>query len=94
MTPPDGNDPRRRWATVLGWVSGGFGGVLLNLGVFALWGEGYPVQPTSFIAFVLGAFGGMAAADRLGDRAFSVLGVATGVVVALGLSAALLLLAR
>ncbi len=94
MAAPPDSDPRRRWATALGWLSGGFGAVLLNLGAFTLWGEGYPIEPTSFVAFLAGAFGGMAAADRLGDRAFRVLGVATGLVAALALSAVLLLLAR
>ncbi|HJL44652.1 MAG TPA: hypothetical protein RMG45_02405, partial [Polyangiaceae bacterium LLY-WYZ-15_(1-7)] len=83
--------PNRRAATVLGWLAGGGGALLLNFGLYHAWGTDYPVQPTSFVLFVVGAFGGMALADRLGERAFRVLGIATGVVFALGLTAFVLL---
>ena len=82
---------KKRIVTGLGWVSGGVTALMLNYVIFYFWGEGYPVQPTSFVAFLLGAFGGMALADRLGEKGFRAMGVATGVVLALALSLALLL---
>ncbi|MBX3246809.1 MAG: hypothetical protein KF901_06490 [Myxococcales bacterium] len=72
-------------ATVLGWLVGGGAAVLLNFVLFQIFGEGYPVAPTSFGLFVAGAFGGMWLADRLGARAVRVLGIATGVLLGLAL---------
>ena len=82
---------KRRIVTGLGWVSGGVAALMLNYVVYYVWGDGYPVQPTSFVAFVLGAFGGMALGDRLGEKGFRAMGVATGVVLAVALSLAVLL---
>ena len=82
---------KRRIVTGLGWLSGGVSALMLNYVVYYLWGESYPVQPTSFVAFLVGAFGGMALGDRLGERGFRAMGVATGVVLALALSLAILL---
>ncbi|MCB9600159.1 MAG: hypothetical protein H6721_01770 [Sandaracinus sp.] len=72
-------------AVVLGWIAGGGFALLLNFVAFHSFGDGYPVAPTSFVLFVLGAFGGMHLADRLGSRALRVLGIATGALVGLAL---------
>jgi hypothetical protein len=82
---------QRRAATVLGWLTGGIAGLLLNYGVFQAYGTGYPVVPTSFGLFVLGCFAGMWTADRLGDRGIKVLAVTTGLALTLAL---VLLVAR
>lgn len=74
---------RRRMTTAFGWVAGVALGVLLNYGIFTLVGESYPQVPTTFVAVVAGAFGGMALADRLGERGFRPLGIAAGVLLAL-----------
>src|SRR5688572_13791193 len=74
---------RRRMTTAFGWVAGVGLGVLVNYGIFTLVGEGYPRTPTTFVAVVAGAFGGMAIADRLGERGFRPLGIAAGVILAL-----------
>jgi len=77
-------------AVVLGWVAGGGAGLLLSFVLFhAL--EEMPVEPVVFGLFLVGAFAGMAAADRLGDRAVKVLGIAAGVVLALGVAAVMVL---
>lgn len=69
--------------TAFGWIAGVALGVLLNYGVFQLVGEGYPQVPTTFVAVVAGAFGGMALADRMGERGFRPLGVAAGVLLSI-----------
>lgn len=74
---------RQRLATAFGWVAGGAVGLLVNYGLLHAFGEGYPVTWTTFALFLLGAFGGMAVADRLGPRGFKPLGIAAGVVLAL-----------
>lgn len=74
---------RRRMTTAFGWVAGVALGVLVNYGIFSVVGEDYPQVPTTFVAVVAGAFGGMAVADRLGERGFRPLGVAAGVLLAL-----------
>jgi VIT1/CCC1 family predicted Fe2+/Mn2+ transporter len=74
---------RARIATVFGWIAGGALGLLVNYCIFLAVGESYPTTYTTFALFILGAFGGMAAADRLGPRAFKVLGIAAGVIFAL-----------
>ncbi|MEM9071602.1 MAG: hypothetical protein AAGE52_24050 [Myxococcota bacterium] len=91
--PEDASEPdsRRRIAVGLGWVSGAVLVLLLNYILFVVVGDSYPVEPTSFVAVVVGAFGGMAVADRLGDRAFRILGITTGFVVALALTVAVVL---
>jgi peptidoglycan/LPS O-acetylase OafA/YrhL len=79
--------PRQRMTTALGWVAGGSAGMLLNYALFLAFsdesGQGYPVVPTTFALFVAGAFGGMAIADRGGERVFRPLGIAAGVLLAL-----------
>ena len=77
---------RRRLTTAFGWIAGGSLGLLVNYAAFLGVGEGYPVVPTTFVTFVLGAFGGMAIADRLGARGFRPLGIAAGVLLALFLA--------
>ena len=99
MTPPSdahaapASDARARLTTAFGWVAGVCLGVLLNGLVFRLVGDGYPQIPTTFVAVVAGAFGGMSIADRAGARAFAPLGIAAGVLLAivLALVAAMLL---
>jgi hypothetical protein len=70
-------------STVFGWIAGGALGLLSNYALFLAAGERYPVVPTTFAAFVGGAFGGMALADRMGERGFRWLGVAAGIFLAL-----------
>ncbi len=65
--------------TVLGWLAGALALLLANFFAFHAYGDGYPVEPTSFAAVVVGAFGGMALADRLGARAPKILGLVVGV---------------
>jgi hypothetical protein len=74
---------RRRLTTVFGWLAGGSLGLLANYAAFLAVGEGYPTVPTTFVLFLLGAFGGMAVADRLGVRGFRPLGIAAGVLLAI-----------
>ncbi len=79
-----GND--KRIARGLGWVAGGGLLLLVNFAVALAVSPqypNYPVQPTSFVLFAAGAFGGMWAADKLGNRALKVMGLTTGVVLAL-----------
>ena len=81
---------RKRLSTVFGWVAGGSLGLLVNYAIFLAVsdesGQGYPTVPTTFVLFLLGAFGGMAVADRAGDRAFRPLGIAAGILLALFLA--------
>lgn len=81
---------RRRLATVFGWIAGGSLGLLLNYVLFLIVsdeaGQGYPTVPTTFVLFVLGAFGGMAIADRGGEKAFRPLGIAAGILLTLFLA--------
>ncbi|AKF05407.1 hypothetical protein [Sandaracinus amylolyticus] len=86
MSANDGDDRRKRLTTVFGWIAGGALGLLLNYVGFLVVGEGYPTVPTTFVAFLLGAFGGMALADKLGVRGFRPLGIAAGVLLALFLA--------
>lgn len=95
MTTKDepARDSRARLTTAFGWVAGVCAGVLLNGLVFRIVGDGYPQIPTTFVAVVAGAFGGMAIADRAGPKGFGPLGVVAGLllVLVLGLVAAMLL---
>lgn len=77
--PEANEDLKRRMTTVFGWVAGGSLGLLVNYALFLFFGEGYPTTPTTFVTFLLGAFGGMHLADRLGLRGFRPLGIAAGV---------------
>lgn len=83
---------RGRLGTIFGWIAGGCFGLLLNYFVFLAIGARYLVWST-FLLFAAGAFAGMYVADRLGDRAFRVMGVAAGILLALAvaLGAAMLL---
>jgi hypothetical protein len=83
---------RQRLGTVFGWIAGGCFGLLLNYFVFLAIGSTWLVAST-FLLFVAGAFAGMYVADRLGDRAFRVMGVAAGILfaIAIALGAAMLL---
>lgn len=74
---------RQRLATVFGWLAGGALGLLINYGLFLAVGEGYPTTWTTFALFLVGAFAGMWAADRLGPKGFTPLGIAAGVLFAL-----------
>lgn len=84
-SPPPGPERERdrairlRLTTVFGWVAGGSLGLVVNYGLFLAVGESYPVAPTTFATFLVGAFAGMSLADRLGERGFRPLGIAAGV---------------
>lgn len=69
---------RSRLGTILGWLAGALALLLANFFAYQAYGDGYPVEPTSFVAVVVGAFGGMAVADRLGARAPKILGLLVG----------------
>ena len=73
----------QRATTVLGWLVGGLSGFLLNYLIYRLVGPSYPTAITTFVLFAGGAFGGMAAADRLGPRAVKWLGISAGTLLAL-----------
>lgn len=95
------SDPRsgpstseRRIATALGWFVGGGLALLLNYFAFVAVGPDYPAAPTSFVAFVLGAFGGMWVADRLGSKALKTLGISAGLLIAATALAAMVLAGR
>jgi hypothetical protein len=81
---------RARMTTALGWIAGGSAGMLLNYLLFLAFadetGAGYPVVPTTFVLFVIGAFGGMTIADRGGERMFKPLGIAAGVLLSVFLA--------
>lgn len=77
---------KQRMGTVFGWIGGGSLGLLVNFAISHAWGSGYPLVPTTFALFVLGCFGGMWASDRLGERAFRVLGIASGLLLALAIT--------
>ena len=88
--PDEAPSSRARLTTALGWVAGGSAGMLLNYLLFLAiadeTGAGYPVVPTTFVLFVVGAFGGMAVADRGGEKMFRPLGIAAGVLLSLFLA--------
>ncbi len=73
---------RERLTTAFGWLAGGALGLLANYGILLAVGERYPTTYTTFGLFLVGAFGGMALADRLGVRGFKPLGIAAGVLLA------------
>ena len=75
-------EARAKAGTALGWLAGGSLGLLLNYGIFFVYGADYPTVPTTFVAFVAGAFGGMHLADRLGAKGFKLLAIAAGVIFA------------
>ena len=81
---------KKRLTTAFGWIAGGSAGLLLNylafLAIADESGAGYPTVPTTFVLFVAGAFGGMAIADRGGEKAFRPLGIAAGILLSLFLA--------
>lgn len=77
---------RRRLTTTFGWVAGSALGLLVNFGLLLAIGDAYPTTWTTFAFFLVGAFSGMAVADRLGARGFKPLGIAAGVLLALFLA--------
>jgi uncharacterized membrane protein YfcA len=83
---------RKRLSTVLGWIAGGSFGLLVNYVLFWLIGPSYPEVPTTFVMVAAGCFGGMWITDRLGPRAFRPLVVVAGMLFALALTLALLVL--
>ena len=76
---------RKRLATVFGWIAGGCTGLVVNYFVFLAIGTRYLVAST-FLHFIAGAFAGMTTADRLGPRAFRILGIAAGISLALAIA--------
>ncbi len=72
---------RRRLTTIFGWLAGGALGLLLDYALYLHYGEALPIGPTTFVTFLVGAFGGMLLADRLGPRGFRPLGLAAGALV-------------
>lgn len=71
----------RRAGTVLGWLAGASLGLVIDYAAAATIGDAYPAGYSTFTLVVLGAFAGMAIADRLGPRAPKVLGPVAGVLV-------------
>ena len=92
MSKTDETSSTNRTGTVLGWLAGALALLLVNFFAYHAYGEGYPVEPTSFVAVVAGAFAGMAIADRLGARATKVLGLAVGFLLAAGTITAFIVL--
>ena len=80
--PDDARESKERLATAFGGFSGGALGWALSYGLFLAVGKGYPVAVVTFALVVLGAFGGMWLARMLGARAFRILGMLSGVIVA------------
>ena len=76
---------RKRWTTAFGWITGMCLGLYLSYGGYALFGlGGSAATGLTFVCLVLGAFGGMAAVDRLGTKAFTVSAIGAGIALALG----------
>ena len=73
----------RRAGTVLGWLFGASLGLVIDYAAAATVGESYPAGYSTFGLLIIGAFIGMTAADKLGERAPKVLGPLAGVMVAL-----------
>jgi hypothetical protein len=70
---------RRRWASRFGWVAGVSLALVVNYGLFARTGPTYPLRVATFVAVVVGGFGGLALGDRLGPRGFRPLALAAGI---------------
>ena len=75
-------DTRARWGVLFGWVAGGAAGVLVNTALELLLGASWPEALGIFGLFVVGAFAGMRLAKTLGPRAFRILGISAGLLVA------------
>jgi hypothetical protein len=87
---------RAKLTTAFGWIAGGAAGLIANYvcllvatGALGIADEAYPVVPTTFALFLVGAFSGMAIADRMGERGFRTLGISAGVLLALLVAVAL-----
>ncbi len=79
-----------RTNTILGWIAGASLAVLVSYGLFQLGvyrgaAERY-IPLTTFVLFVIGAFSGMAIADRVGDKGTRILGIAAGLLFAVAAS--------
>ena len=72
----------KRAGTVLGWLGGAASGLVLDYAIAAAVGETYPAGYSTFALLVVGAFVGMAVADKLGERAPKILGPFAGIMVA------------
>ncbi len=75
----------QRAATVLGWFSGASLGLMGSVGLGAWLGAAYPMVIGNFAGVVLGAFSGMALADRWGARSLKPLAFVTGVLMLVAL---------
>jgi putative effector of murein hydrolase len=64
---------------VFGWIVGVVAGAIANYGVAGLFGEHYPIVPTTFVAIVACAFAGMAIAERLGPRSTPWVAIVTAI---------------
>lgn len=83
-TPSDDSiQMRRRLTTAAGWIAGVCAGVLVNGLIYRMVGDGYPQTPTTFIAVIIGAFGGMALADKTKEAGLRPLGITAGVLLAI-----------
>lgn len=76
-------DLRRRLTTAAGWIAGVCAGVLINGLIYRMVGDGYPQTPTTFVAVIVGAFGGMALADKTKEAGLRPLGITAGVLLAI-----------
>lgn len=85
----EGASQRRKAAVAFGWLGGGSLGILLNYGLTLTVNGSWDVGVGSFVLFIVGAFAGMALADRLGERGFRALGVAAGILLAAALGVVL-----
>ena len=79
-------------ATALGWLTGALTAVLVNFALFHVIGGDYPVELTSFAGVVVGGFGGMALADRMGSRGIRPLAITVGLLLAVVVGAVFLVL--
>ncbi|MEM7447549.1 MAG: hypothetical protein AAF355_04845 [Myxococcota bacterium] len=78
-------DVRRQWCTVFGWVLGACLGLYLSFGFYLFFEINRATATALTFAFLVGgAFGGMALADRLGNRGFPWLAASAGTALAIG----------
>ena len=79
--------------TMLAGAAGGSLGFLINYGLYLVFGENYPKEPTTFALFAAGAFVGMAVSDSFGGRAFRAIAWSASVLLTLTLMLVVLVLA-